>query len=283
MPNYAIQEQNQDMVSLLSAYFRLLYNPAHSVIDSAMLSVFPGVIGFWPGLNGITSASFALRDMSGSGLHLTASASPPAQETSNTMFGVWANFNGSSNYYYVADAAYNSILGTETSIASAFRGLTFMAWVRPSSAIGTTEEIGAKWLTTGNQRSWRLRRNAAGTMLFSISSDGTAATLSEVTSSNNLEQNEWHFVAARFTPSTEIKIWESASGALNTNTNTTSIPAAIFDSSTDLMIGAVGSNASPGEYWNGNLSRIVLCRAAVPDSFINLYFQMTAPLFGISI
>lgn len=277
-------EYNPNLVASMEAKFRRLNNPAHALVDSLSMPFgIPGMIAFWPGINGTTAARFGLRDESTSGLHLTGSASPALHEAESTSLRTWMLYNGRSNYHYVADAAYNSILGTSTALASAIRGFTFMAWVRPSSAIGTSETIGAKWLTTGNQRSWRLRRNSTGPLLFSITSDGTTGTLAEVTGSNNLLQNTWHFIAARFTPSTELRIWESDGGALTENANTTSIPAALHDSTTDLMIGASGSNAAPAEYWNGYLSRMILSRAAVPDIFIDTYFQMTAPLFGVSV
>ena len=110
-----------------------------------------------------------------------------------------------------------------------------------------------------------------------MSNDGTATF--GVGSTNLLAEDEWRFIAARFTPSTELKIWEGYTYGLVTDVNTTSIPASLFDSTDNLAIGSSNTSITPANFYEGDLSLVALCRAALPDPFINAIFNMTVPLF----
>lgn len=277
MPNYAIQEQNQDMVSLLSAYFRLLYNPIHAMSDaSALYRSLPGLVAFYPGAIGLPPSSIgSLRDMSGAGMNMSRT-SVPYEDAESSSLRRWVHLDGVDDYWFTTNNAYNSILGNENSIGSV-NGLTVMAWVRPTRAASATEAIFNKWLTTGNQRSWFFLRNSTKNLQFIISNDGTATF--SVSSTNTLDDDEWRFVAGRFTPSTEIKIWEGYTNGLTTDENTTSIPATLFDSTGNLSVGASNTSGTATNFYEGDLSLIALCKAALPDAFINAIFNMTIPLF----
>jgi hypothetical protein len=269
---------NDEMMNLIATDFQRRYEPNFAwgnVIS--MYQQLPGLIGFWPGVNGTTGGAFQLRDVSGSGLHLGGSASPAVTAADSTGLRTWAQFNGVANYYSTADTAYNSILGSETSMLSAIRGLTVMAWVRPSTAPANLEVVAGKFTSTGNQRSWILRRGASGSMSFSVSGDGAAQQTA--TSTNAFAQNEWRFVAGRYTPSAQARIWEGFTYGLVTNENATSIPALLFDSNANLSVGARDTELTAVEFWAGDLSLIALCRAALPDLFIESIFNLTRPLF----
>lgn len=278
MPGYATQERNEQLVSLLSGDFRLLYNPVHAMADaSALYRNLPGLVAFYPGATGLPPANVGqLRDMSGAAMNM-GRTSAPYEEAESTNLRRWMHFDGVDDYWFTTDNAYNSILGNENAIASTVNGLTVMAWVRPTRAASATEAIINKWLTTGNQRSWFFLRNATKNLQFIISNDGS--TTFSIGSTNTLDDDEWRFVAARFTPSTEIKIWEGYTNGLTTDENITSIPATLFDSTDNLSIGASNTSGTATNFYEGDISLVALCRTALPDPFINVIFNMTAPLF----
>lgn len=269
MPNYAIQEQNQDMVSLLSAYFRLLYNPVHAFADAvSMLQMFPGLRGLWPG--SAIDGSGNLRDFSGNGLLLTRNGGVSTFPDKGLVPTI--NYNGTTAYHNRADEAAFDIIGNETYVGGPYQGLTIGSWVFFDNVASATEGISGKWNTAAN-RSYRIARFSNGAAFFEVSVDGAVAT--QVFTAGIVGAAA-AFVCGRFDPSSELKVWLNG----ETNTNTTSIPATIFNSSADFVIGGIHGGS---QLLDGRIALSFLCAAALPDVFINTFYQMTAPLFGISV
>jgi len=268
MPGYAVQNQNEDQISLLSAHFRLLYNPTYAMADAiGMLQMFPGIVGIWPGsLSGGGSGNQdMLVDTSGNGLHLTRNGSPVFNTAQLRNF---VSFNGSTDYYTHADAAIFDILGTEAHIATTIRGLTMGAWIFPDNTLPVaTEQI----ITKGGTSAYLISRGTTGLVNLWISDGVTPINVSSAAVGSG-----WSFIAGRFDPSTEQKLWVNNT----TYTNTTSIPASIANVANPFSIGANGGGSS---FFDGSIALVFLAQAAIPDQFINAYFQMTAPLFGISV
>lgn len=271
MTNYATQNQNQDMVSLLASQFRLLYNPSHAFADAInMALMFPALRGFWPA--SLVGPSGQMNDMSGNGLNLT--------NNSNSLFGndglaPFTEYDGTADYHSHVDAADFDILGTEAYINSP--GLTLGVWVNADDATPAGAEVPVAKDNTGANSSYRLQLNTDGTINFTISTDG--ATPTTVTSTNSLTDATWYFVAGRFTPSSEVKVWVNS----NTDINTTSIPASIFNGNAQFQVGARQSGGAASNFFAGKTSLVFLCASVVPDIFINTFYQMTAPLFKTSI
>lgn len=266
MPNYAIQEQNQDMLSLLSSQFRLLYNPAHAFADAvAMLQALPGIRGIWP--SSAVGASGQMQDISGNGLHLT--------NNNVTRFGSVDNlapftvYNGTNQYFNRASEAAFQITGTEAYILNP--GLTMGGWFYFNETASAPEAMVYK--VNNTDRNYYMQRRTAGNIQFAVYNSNLATT---VNSLDVLDEDTWYFVAGRFDPSTELKVWVNG----NTVINTTSIPASIDTDAADFTIGASGV---PGLYMNGRTSLSFLCASMLSDAHINAFYQMTAPLFGISV
>jgi len=269
MPNYAVQEQNQDMVSLLSAYFRLLYNPAHAMSDAiSMLRMFPGLVGLWPGW--VTDGSGNVVDVSGNANHLTRT-STLVDASATQLFSRLFMSATTSNASHV-DAAIFDILGTETHIASGIRGLTFGVWINTPS-LAATQQIMSKYLSAADRAYW-VDVDTSGNARFNISNTGAD---SFTVSLSGIAINSYYLIVCRFDPSTELKVWING----NTNVNTTSIPASIFNSSGPFRLGQRGDTAATAA--GLRMLNPFVCAAYVPDQFITAYYQMTAPLFGISI
>lgn len=265
MPGYALQQQNQDMVSLLASQFRLLYNPVHAFADAInMLQMIPACVGIWPG--SIVNASAQRIDVSGNGNHLTST------NTINTLIYLapCVYYNGSARHAH-ADGNPFDILGTETYISSTYRGLTIGCWVRFENASGSFEVVSGKWGAGGN--SYKIQRADTGAIQFAINNGVTSFT---VTSTAMPSANQWVFICGNYDPSTSIAVYVDD----EKTTNTTSIPASLNNSTSTFTIGSQDAGTLPMTGWTfGNF----LASANLPDIFINTFYQMTAPLFKTSI
>lgn len=267
MPGFTVQEQNEQLVSWLSSYFRLLYNPTHSLADAVgMLKLFPGIRSIWTGA--AVGASGQARDEI-NGLHLT--------NNNNAQFGYKTNtqiprilYDGSTEYHSRTDEAAFDITGTEAYINQ--NGLTIGAWVQFDNAAAATEMIASKWATSN--LSYNINRQSSGVLRFSITNDGT--TTINIDTVATMAADTQYFVCGRFIPSTSIEARINGTWV----ENTTSIPASIFSGTADFEL---ASNGGGSNFMDGRITLAFLCAAAVPDQFIDAYYQMTAPLFGISV
>lgn len=267
MSNFSIQEPNLDLVNWLSAYFTRRNEP-NFALGQAIGTILGmhGLVGFWPGST--TDNSGQMIDKSGNANHLTLNGNP-VFKTDNLYS--YVEYDGTGDYHSHVDAAIFRITGTETYIDSGSRGLTIGGWVYFTNASGTAEFISSKWGAAG-QRSYRLFREAAGTISFEVSVDGTATTT--VTSTDTPAQATWVFLMARFDPSTELKIWVND----NTDVNTTSIPASIFNSAASFQIsGRLGTTS----LLTGRVMYPLLCSAYNSDAIIGNLFQQTRGLFNV--
>lgn len=258
-------EYNPQLVENMSAKFRRLNNPAHAMADAVgMLQMFPGLRGLW--VNTV-SGSGNWQDVSGNGLHLT--------NNNTTRFGsvsglpILAAFNGTNQYFNRASEAAFQIAGTESYILT--QGLTVGGWFWFDNTASATEAM--IYNLNSTDRNYLLQRRDTGIVRFGIYNTNTEYNADSL---GTIGEDSWYFIAGRFTPSTELKIWTNS----DSNVNTTSIPASI---DTDAAAFTIGASAVPGSYMDGRVSLPFLCAAAVPDIFMDTYFQMTAPLFGVTV
>lgn len=269
MTNYATQQQNQDMVSLLASQFRLLYNPVHSFADAiGMLQMFPGLRGLWPG--SVVGASGQMNDLSTNGLHLT--------NNSNALFdndglAPYTEYDGTADYHSRTDEAAFDIIGNEAYIANP--GLTLGCWMYPQRNTNAESLISkADGVSFANTSYYLFNRgDVANDPAEFLVSSGAAGFL--VRSTDSVVPDTWQFVVGRYIPSSEIRVWVNG----NSTVNTTSIPATLANSTIAFNIAA----RNAGNFYDGRVSLAFLCASAVPNIFINTFYQMTAPLFNISI
>lgn len=269
------QRRPAELVDVLRTDFQHRNEPnfAWKSACSAFLAL-PGLIGFWPmSPVRLDSTTSQCRDLSGMDRNLT---------NNNTVtFGYddlapYANFVAASTQYLnKADGGagnWADVIGTESHIIAAQRGLTLGGWFYFDSDTGSNQNLLTKRGADGNL-SYYLRRSAAGVAQLSISPDGTAANT--ITGSGaSPADSAWYFIAGRFDPSTTIDVW------VNDNQTTTAagVPASIFDSTADFVIGATGV---PSEYLDGRASMCFLCSAALSDAIINQLYQWTRAMFGV--
>ena len=166
-------------------------------------------------------ASGSLIDFSGQGNDLGAVGSPTYRE-----LGPKARYLAvgvaTGNHFEIADNADLSITGA----------LTLVFWAK-FDALAAAEVVASKWLNTGSQKSYRLYKNSNDVIVAQISPDGADQLAGLVTTNGTVTAAQFHFCALRFNPSTELAVWLDA----EKNTDTTGIPASIFDSTAKFMLG----------------------------------------------
>lgn len=212
----------------------------------------PFLRGYWP------MSSFSVGvvyDLSAQARNLSVNGGA-APNVYNSIIP-YISLDGSGDYLSRADEAGLDITN----------GITFGGWFWwDTSAVD--QWLMHKYTTTGNQRSYRLLVNSAGQITLSISADGTTAT--SVTSTNSVADGTWAFCVARFIPSTSMTVWLNGTPT----TNTTSIPASIFSSTSLFYLGGPA-----GVELDGRLGPAFLCAESLGDTLIQYLYNRSALFF----
>lgn len=266
----ALQQRNDEMMDLLRSEYQGRYEPnfAWKSACSAFLAL-PGLHGFWP-MSSLGSAGAAV-DISGQGRELSYNGNPTYNYDGLMAY---IDLDGTGDYLDINDSVALSITGTETYIDSAVRGLTFGCWTQTS--VATTEQsIFGKWNSVGDNRSYNLKTSAADRFQLQITNLGTLADIDAVNDSVDYDTGEWYFIVGRFDPSTAIYI--DVNGR-NTS-NVAGIPASIFDSTADLVVGA--RNNGSADLYTGYVSCAFLCASFLSDAIVGALFEQTRAAFGV--
>lgn len=217
----------------------------------------PGLRACWP-MSSI-NAGGDLVDLSAQARTLTAVGTPGYAVYNNQLLP-YSEYDGATQYHHRATEAGLAITGE----------LTLMAWLWAD--VTANMLAFSKWDTTGNQRSYGISLVNTDQWRANLSTDGTAVvTADSAVIASNL--NTWHFVWMRFFPSTALDI--SVDGV--TVSNTTAIPASIFVSTADLILG--GGNA--GAEWDGRATYAALCAVALSDTRLDKLWRWGRGLFGV--
>lgn len=230
----------------------------------------PGLRGLW--LPGNVDNTGNVFDVSGQGRTLTYTGNPTIKMYNFVV--PYYVLDGTGDYFSRADEAGLDVLGSESYMATAYRGLTLGGWFRWSGVSVAAGDTGlvTKYNATGNQRSYALYTNGTDSEArFIISTDGTATK--EVDSTVVLAQDIWYFIVGRYDPSTEIMV--SVNGS--SNTNTVSIPATLFNATAQFDIGAVGTSGINNCDW----ALAFLCASYVSNELITKLFNMSRSLFNV--
>ncbi len=186
----------------------------------------------------------------------------PGFEADNKSPRFWGTTSDSNTLAYV-DAGNPSAL----QITGA---LTMEAWVY-------TEELDAsdnrlvigKYLGSGNQRSFMLAITNAGEPKFVTSSNGGTSGIAKITSSTAVSMNTWVHLAAVYTPGTSLKIYHN--GVLDAEL-TTGVPASLYNSSADLLIGTFGSLTGRSTF-HGRIDEAAVYDTALSGTQIAAHYQ----------
>lgn len=221
------------------------------------LQMFPELRGLWP-FSSINESGNAL-DISGQARTLTNTGTTTRAVLNNIV--PYIVLNGSTQYFSRADEAGLDITGA----------MTFGIW-NYFNAVAAQQICMSKYTAAGNQRAYKIENLAGGQPNFNITTDGSTLVAATGTA-GDISAATWGFMCGRFTPSTEMALFYNTLKY----TNTTGIPATIFNSSAAFMIGGVNGAASQA----GRASLGFLCAAAVPDSLITRFYEVSRGFFGV--
>lgn len=260
----ATQLLNAEEIALLKTVFPARTEPNVAFGNLSMYLELPSLRGYWPMSS--VDENGAVYDLSGQGRTLT--------NNSAAQFGV---YNGLAPYV-IGDRTADYLSRPDEAGLSITGAMTVYVWVWHDGAISGTQSIAGKYLSTGNQRTWLIHSESLTTIWqATISPDGTAGASVIVASTVPLTPNIWTFLAMVYVPSTSLTLYVSENGRAVPTVETTSIPAALFDSTAAFTIAAQGAGAA---FFGGRVAQVALCAAAHDNLTIQTIFYHTRALFG---
>lgn len=260
------QEYNAQLIEQLATDFPRRRDVALDLgLMDSLYQNLPGIRAYW---------NFARRTELGGvlepvrGLSLTQSAAI-ISEPKYIIHA--ASFAGATCFYRSGETALD-IIGTETYIASALRGMTLGAWIKMSSIAAGVKAIAAKRDTIGEFQ-FRFEVSTA-TLQFYISTDGVNWV--GQTHGTGMDITNWHFVVGRFDPSTAIDVGLDD----DFDTQAVGVPATIFAGASPLAIGARRSTALVDtDYFEGEIANVFYAASYLPTYWLEMIRQWTKPLW----
>ena len=239
-----------------------LVHPEMTVDTISPFLALPGLRGFW-GMAAFGSAGQAF-DQSGNARTLTRNGSP-AYTYENLVS--YIDLNGTTDYLSRADEAGIDIIGTETIVVAATRGLTLGGWVYYDVVSGTRPFM-AKFGAVVGDRAYMIDVSAGASRMIL----GTGAAIT-IYAGSAVAAAEWTFFVGRWFPSTTADIFVNG-----TKTPNASVIAALGNSTSQLRIGADSDNPN---FMDGRVSRAFLCVEALSDAIISSLFESTKAAYRI--
>lgn len=274
-----VQEIKNDSIDLISTHFARRDEPNVAWGNAiSMIYQLPGLRAFYPMGVVFEDATYTyVKDIAiGYSMQILYEGTPPQIYTEGLVTYMKFAAGLTGNYCTVgSDQQTHDILGTEPESSADLKGLTIGGWVRPQALEGILQGIFSKYGTVGNY-AYRLNISTTDQFLFRISGNGTTQ-VSITNSSVSPVVGTWYFVTGRYkydatTPKIDISV------NLQTDTNSTSIPSAINNTSTPLMLAA--TDGAGANLFQGDLSLMFLCSTYVPDVNLFALYQQTRAMFG---
>lgn len=229
----------------------------------------PGLRGYWP--MGAFSDTGAAIDQSGNGRTLTYNGNPTHNYV--TTYGApYLDLDGTGDYLSRVDEAGLDILGTESYVGSAVRGLTMGGWFYFDTLTANADTLMSKWGTSTASGAYMLYVGTANVIVFIT--ENSAGTLSQVTSSAAPSATAWHLIVGRFTPSTEVAVFIDKVKTVNT----TSIITNLRNNAIALEI---GNWSTGGGVMDGRVSNCFLCATVLSDTALDNLYDNTKSYYGL--
>ena len=159
--------------------------------------------------------------------------------------------------------------------------LTILAWVKTGSS--NTQGVVNKWFESSNsllrRRSWSLTvKGGSGVLRFLISDTFNGAFL--VDGSAVVTTDTWVQVGARFVPSTSIQNY--VNGVADGSPNTTSIPAALYNTRQEVWVGAGITDGSPYVPFVGSIAQVMIFAGALSAAEIRRIYLRDLPRYQVA-
>lgn len=224
-----------------------------------------------PALRGLWTAASVdqtgmMYDRSGQLRHLTYTGNPTL-DVYNNLVPYW-NYDGTGDYHARPDEVGLDILGTETSIAAALRGLTMGGWFWFDN-LSRQEWVMDKWSLNAAGTSYGVRKSTADLLAFFITDGVTQQSVSTAA----VAAARWNFCVFRFDPSTEIAAFLNGTKTMFT----TAVDASLANSASQFGIGAALNPAA--EFLDGRCALAFLCGAILSDNLLDHLYTGSRVLF----
>lgn len=214
----------------------------------------PNLRAFWP-FSSADDINNVLLDISGQSRSLTPNGGVTRGITAG--FIPYGDFDAVDDYYSRLD---EPELDFSSALTVGFHGYV--------NAGGGTYTFIGKYGAVGN-RSWRIYHDptigTTGGIRFEVSGDGTALVS---VASAGITEAKWHHVVGMYDGGNSLSLL--VDGILTTNT--TAIPATLFDSSAALELGR--SNAT--DYLDGNMTLVWLASSAYSEALATAIYNHVA-------
>jgi len=184
----------------------------------------------------------------------------------------YEDYDGTGDFHSVADNATLDILGTETTIAAASRGLTLGGWFW-ADASAPIAGLMSKWSNAAAGQSYALRYTGSNRLQFLVGDGVNSFTVTSGAAS--FPNADWVFCVGRYTPSTVIDVFTNGTKV----SFSTAIPAALVNSTQQLEIGRL--NAVNLQELDGRWAVAFLCAALIPDTQLTYLFNRSRIFFGV--
>lgn len=114
---------------------------------------------------------------------------------------------------------------------------TIAVWFKVNT-LGSTAVIASKYLTTGNQKAWRLLKNGADSVTFQVSFDGLNTTNIAYSGLDPISSGVWYLVVAWVDVAGQVIGIHLFSETTDYGAETTPFVTSVFDSTARFVIGA---------------------------------------------
>lgn len=230
----------------------------------------PALRAFWPFSSEVFNAGgvFYLADVSGHSRHMAAVNAPTYAILDNILPYCVFSAAGSQRFVRPDEPELYPANGYGLTVGCWCRNTTnptagnFQGLITKSEGVTPNRGIALNVFNSGSATYAR----------FSVSSDGTAYIAVNHTSA--LTTAGWHFVVGRYTPSSELAVFDNGVKV----TETTAIPATPFRPVKDFCLGAYDNS---NDYFDGYMTLAFVCADALGDAILARIFKATRHFFGV--
>ena len=162
--------------------------------------------------------------------------------TTSTSNGGTLVLYGSGQWLFMPDLAHSN-----------YQSVSVSAWIKPTSATGSTQTIVAK------EVSYKLRINSDGSLSWGVSSSGSSWTYTAITSAGAITAGSWYHVAATVDVSHTTLYINGQQAAQTTGLS-------LGRNNNPFTIGAYGNSNGISDYFAGSMGEVKMWNYAVTDS-----------------
>ncbi|MFA5682567.1 MAG: LamG domain-containing protein, partial [Hydrogenophaga sp.] len=201
-----------------------------------------------------------MRDSTVNALHGTSYGSMTTNDLIDGLVGKALDFDGSDDYINYFNPSALRITGS----------LTVEAVIRRSgNPPGIAEGLVAKYVATGDLRSYALYVNPDGYAMFYAGSGTTAAGNYSPPGTVSVTDDNYHYIVGTFSPSTALNLYTDGA---DKQSNTVSIADAIKDTSSYVAVGTTDVKNTKTRF-EGHIDEVRLSNVARSDAWINATYK----------